>query len=134
MLKDKVIELETEFATSQSQKETQDNTIISLEDEIISLKTNLTAARDLLKSSAVPKTELEQRALRLSRQNEKLRSRLQKVEKQASGEITKTREMALSNQTKATMTQNQTLKMRCNELESLLRRKEEELHEHYHQS
>lgn len=71
--------------------------------------------------------EAGERAAELSEENEEYRTRLQKFEKTASGEVTKAREMSLQNQTKVLIAENQRLKMIIAERERHLQRKEEEL-------
>lgn len=71
--------------------------------------------------------EAGERAAELSEENEEYRTRLQKFEKTASGEVTKAREMSLQNHAKVLITENQRLKMVIAERERHLQRKEEEL-------
>ena len=68
-----------------------------------------------------------ERVMDLNQANEEFRTRLQKVEKLADGEVSKAREMNLQIQTKMIMRENESLKRQCNELGYMLKRKEEEL-------
>jgi len=68
-----------------------------------------------------------ERVLELDQQNEEFRTRLQKVEKTASGEVTKAREMTLQSQAKMLYAENERLKRVVSERERLLQKKEEEL-------
>jgi ribosomal protein L29 len=71
--------------------------------------------------------EATERVIELNQINEEFRTRLQKAEKLAHGEVSKAREMNLQNQTKIIMKENEILRRQCNELEYILKRKEEEL-------
>lgn len=71
--------------------------------------------------------EATERVAELNQANEEFRTRLQKVEKLAHGEVSKAREMNLHNQTTIIMKENENLRRQCNELEYILKRKEEEL-------
>ena len=166
LLKGKVEELETSLAMAQKQRESRDNTIVTLKDQITNLNKDLSGARSLLLNSEVPEiarlehlrqerdiaderarkankraddheqligylqqqhTEAGERVLELNQQNEDFRTRLQKIEKTASGEITKAREMTLQSQTKMLFSENERLKRLVAERERLLLKKEEEL-------
>ena len=166
LLKGKVEELETSLGMAQKQRESRDNTIVTLKEEITHLNKDLSDARSLLLNSEVPEiarlehlrqerdiaderarkankraddneqligylrqqhTETGERVLELNQQNEDFRTRLQKIEKTASGEVTKAREMTLQSQTKMLISENERLKRLVAERERLLLKKEEEL-------
>lgn len=67
------------------------------------------------------------RVYELNQENEEFRTRVQKLEKTASGEITKAREMNLDSNTKYLQQQNIALKAIVEERERVIKRKDEEL-------
>jgi chromosome segregation ATPase len=165
-LKTKVEELETSLAMAQKQRESRETAIVSLKEEVTKWRTELTSARDLLATSAVPEVaelerlrkerdaaeekarkatkraddsentigfvrkqydEVTERVIELNQVNEEFRTRLQKAEKLAHGEVSKARKMNLESQTEIIRKENENLRRQCNELEYILKRKEEEL-------